>query len=211
MHYKERVVKGAIRSEHIVQIFDSVESLAQSVSEYLLNAYRADQNLLIVAKPQHWESIEPALRSAGCDVAAGLERERILVLDAITTVRAICRDELPSRARFDELIGRLTRRLGGRTGLCAYGEMVDVLAEEGNLRGAMLLEELWNGVAERTSLSLMCGYSSAHFVSGDGKESLTQICRLHSGVRATAEDPLAGWLLQKAGLPFESGLAGAGS
>ena len=209
MKYKERIVRGCPLSDHIVQFFDSVESVAHSVSTFLIRSYEADQNLLVVAKPQHWKCIEPLLRAAGCDVGANLEAERIVVLDAVATARAICRQDLPSKTRFDEVVGRLTRRLAGPNGLAVYGEVVDVLAEEGNLPAALMLEELWNGVAEQTSLTLMCGYSSAHFVSGDGEKKLSEICRSHSSIRATPDDALAAWLLQKAGLI--SGVAEAGS
>jgi hypothetical protein len=42
-----------------------------------------------------------------------------------------------------------------------YGEMVEVLAEEGEFLAAAQLEELWNEVAQHW-IMLLCGYSSAH-------------------------------------------------
>jgi hypothetical protein len=210
MNDNERGVTARSQGQHAAQLFDTGESLAESVSAYLMRGYETGANLLIVARPKHWKAIELALRSRGCDVAKGLQENRIVVLDASATLRAISRDQCPARERFDELVGRLTRRLGG-TGLVAFGEMVDLLAEEGNFSAALTLEMLWDALVQQTSVSVMCGYSSAHFVSAPGDAQLERVSRLHSDVCVSLEDPLGTWLLQKARLAFKVGLAQTGS
>jgi hypothetical protein len=197
------------QAQHAVQLFDSVESRAESVSAYLMRGYEIGATLLIVARPKHWKAIEVGLRSRGCDVANRLKEGRIVVLDAAATLRAISRDNRPTKDRFDELVARLTRRLGGN-GLFAFGEMVDLLAEEGNFSAALALEALWDALVQQTSVAVMCGYSSAHFVSAPGESQLEHVCRAHSEVCVSLEDPLGAWLLRKARLAFKSGLAQAG-
>ena len=196
MNYREFVVKGTVRSEHVVQLFDSSESLAESVSAFLAPAYEAGDNLLIVAKPRHWDAIALSLKALGCDVVEGLRTERIIVLNAAATLRAISRNDTPEDVR------DLTRK----GGLAIYGEMVEVLAEEGNFAAAVKLEDLWNALAERTSFRLMCGYSSAHFAAPASERHLHLVCSAHTQVRTKSDDPLGGWLVKRTRLPFKAEL-----
>ena len=203
MNYREFVVKGTVRSEHVIQLFDSSESLAESVSAFLAPAYEAGDNLLIVAKPRHWDAIALGLKALGCEVDEGLRTERIIVLNAAATLRAISRNDTPEDGRFDEVVGRLVRDLTRKGGLAIYGEMVEELAEEGNFAAAVKLEDLWNALAERTSFRLMCGYSSAHFAAPASERHLHLVCSAHTQVRTKSDDPLGGWLVKRTRLPFK--------
>jgi hypothetical protein len=80
----------------------------------------------------------------------------------------------------------------------AYGEMVDLLAERGELSEALALEQYWDGLAERMPMTLMCGYSAAHFVSTGTHRVMRDICAVHTQVHQHAQDPLANWLLATA-------------
>jgi hypothetical protein len=202
--YREHVVRGNVRSEHVVQLFDSIESLADCVSAFLAAAYEAGDGLLVVVKPKHWNAIAQGLGSLGCDLPKALRSGRITVLDAAATLRAISRNEMPDKDRFNDVVGKVIRKLAAQGRIAIYGEMVELLAEEANFTAALHLEELWNGLAEQTSFSLMCGYSSAHFGALPTAERLEEICRAHKHVRTADADPLAGWLLQRTGLPFRT-------
>jgi hypothetical protein len=90
----------------------------------------------------------------------------------------------------------MSRRANGR--VRAYGEMVDMLAQRGELTEAIALEGLWNNLGERVPFFLLCGYSAAHFVSSSTHRALRDICSSHSGVHRHAQDPLASWLLNSA-------------
>jgi hypothetical protein len=202
--YREHVVRGNVRSEHVVQLFDSIESLADCVSAFLAAAYEAGDSLLAVVKPKHWDAIAPSLGSLGCDVPQGLKSGRIIVMDAAATLRSISRNEIPDKDRFNDVVGKAIRKLATRGRLAIYGEMVELLAQEANFTAALQLEELWNALAEQTSFRLMCGYSSAHFGALPTAERVEEICRAHTHVRTTDADPLGGWLLQRTRLPFRT-------
>jgi hypothetical protein len=64
---------------------------------------------------------------------------------------------------------------------------------------------MWNALAERASFRLMCGYSSAHFVSRRAELRLRDVCRAHTHVRSDDGDPLGGWLLKRTQLGFAGG------
>ena len=75
-----------------------------------------------------------------------------------------------------------------------YGEMVDILAEQGRFDAAHELELLWNELAARKSLTLLCGYASVRFGDVRDAAALHRICA-HTAVHADAGDLLGTWLL----------------
>src|SRR5205085_9449581 len=80
-------------------------------------------------------------------------------------------------------------------GLSAYGEMVDILASEGNFKAAHELEAEWNALATQASLTLLCGYASAHFAVAE-RETMSKVCAAHTRVETDAGDALGQWLLE---------------
>ena len=105
------------------------------------------------------------------------------------------RGSSPDPARFEQTIGSLVAHLAGDGDpLRIYGELVEVLAEEGNLTGACELESLWNELATRHRFALLCGYSAAHFTSPADVPSLHAICGTHSCIQRSTTDMLGGWL-----------------
>jgi len=183
-------------SEHIVQFFDSRESLANSVAAFLAEGCRPGERLFVIAKPKNWVAIANRLRAGGHALIDSVDTS-LTVIDADGTLSQFMRHGLPDSVLFHKTVGELVRKLAGdrRVGLRIYGEMVEILAEEGNFHAAQRLEELWNELAVRHSFVLMCGYSSAHFTSRETREALLGICATHTQVHKKHADPLAEWLL----------------
>ena len=97
----------------------------------------------------------------------------------------------PSAEQFERVVGGLMDRVGARfpsRRIRAFGEMVDLLCERGNPKGAAELEELWNRLARRRSFSLLCGYRVDVFDQDAQVSLLPAICRSHSHV-LPARDP----------------------
>jgi hypothetical protein len=68
----------------------------------------------------------------------------------------------------------------------AYGEMVDLLWQDGNGEGAIKLEMLWNQLAGTYDFALLCGYAFGHFYKETRDPRYQQVCDLHSEVIASA-------------------------
>ena len=199
MSVRERVIKGQISSDHVVQFFDSDESRASCVASFLAEGYRAGDPLLVVARPSNWAAIIAELGRMNVPVQQALAELQLVARDADDTLRRLSRNGSPDETLFDEVVGRAVRSLqkpGKRIRI--YGEMVDMLAQRGELPDAIRLETLWNNLGERTSYFLMCGYSAAHFVSTTTHRAMRDICGAHSAVHRHAHDPLAAWLLTAA-------------
>lgn len=195
--HRERVVRGPIASEHLVQLFDDAESLAETVAEFLYDGWKRDEALLVVAKPANWTRIAPRLDLNGCPVAKAIAGGRLVVLDAATTMATFVVNDRPMRALFFEHIGTLVQRLGTEhpSGVRIYGEMVELLAEQGNLFATEQLEALWNDLGQERSFTLLCGYSSGHFADARMAARLHAICKAHTRVQEKPTDLLGSWLL----------------
>jgi hypothetical protein len=199
MTVRECVVRGPIASEHIVQFFDTDESRAECVAEFLAAGYRASEPAIVVARPSNWTSMSEQLETLGVPVERAIDEGMIVVKEATDTLRRLSRNGSPDAAAFDAVVGKAVTGLAQRGArVRAYGEMVDMLAQRGDLADAIRLETFWNGLGERISFCLMCGYSAAHFVATSTHRALRDICSAHTHVHRHAQDPLATWLLSSA-------------
>jgi hypothetical protein len=185
--------------EHIVQLFDTADSLANVVSQFLHEGWQHGDHLLVVAKPAHWARMSDRLERRGCRVPQAIKDGRLSVLDAATTLARIMRSGIVDRQLFADQIsaavGRLVAESSG--GLRIYGELVELLAEEGDFRGAELLERLWNELSERQPFTLLCGYSAAHFTDSRNVAALHAICGAHTRVQKHTSDLLGNWLISR--------------
>jgi hypothetical protein len=198
MTVRNHVIRGTVPSEHIVQFFDSDESRADNVAAFLADGYRAGEPIVVVARPVNWALMRERLQLLGVPVQTAVAKGTLVVKDAHETLDLISPGGSPHAAAFESIVGKPVMALGRRGRVRAYGEMVDMLAQRGELEDAIALEQLWNDLGSRASMFLMCGYSAAHFVSTGTHRALLDICKTHSGVHHHVQDPLANWLLNTA-------------
>jgi hypothetical protein len=196
-HHRERLARGHIHSEHLVQLFDGVDTLSDYLATHLYDGWRRTDALLVVARPNHWAFTLPKLEALGCPTADVIASGQLVVLDAATTLAGFMVNGQPDRGQFDAQVAQLVARLSDRSaaGLTIYGEMVDILAEQGDLHAAEELEALWNKLGEKCSFRLLCGYASAHFADARMASHLRVISDLHTHAYAAESDLLGKWLL----------------
>jgi DcmR-like sensory protein len=171
--------------EHAVQIYDEVEELVASVAAYLAAGFEAGEPAVVLARREHVVQFAERLAALGWD-AGRLEEEGLLVVsDADATLPAIMRGDRPSRAAFERVVGKLLDRVAKRfpkRRIRAYGELVDLLSEQGQMDAAVALEELWERFGETRSFSLLCGYRLDLFDRRAQGGAVPTVCRVHSHV-----------------------------
>lgn len=185
-------------NQHVLQLFDTADSLTNTLATFLCEGWDEGDWMLVAAKMRNWQSVHRRLRRRGFPIETAVEQGRLIVLDAALTRSTVIKGELPDRECFFSTIGRLVARLSsvsaGRLRVCS--EYVDILAEEGNFEGACRLEELWDEVRRQHPCTLLCGYSAAHFTAMTAAEHLRRICRCHTALRCESADILGRWLLR---------------
>jgi hypothetical protein len=185
-------------ASHLVQLFDSDESLTDTVSAFLFEGFRRNDTLVVVMDEQRWYAVAMRLSVLGAPIDEALASGQLTVRDAVNTLKLFMRKGRPNPDLFEEMIGGLIRERAVRGApLRVYGEMVNVLAARGDYRAAEELEDLWNDLGRRSSFRLFCGYESAHFGDPRNASALQRICSSHSHVLSSPQDVLGAFLLRE--------------
>lgn len=164
-------------NDHIVQLYEHPDALEQAVRVFLDEGLRRGEGVLVVAG----KSREGWLSRSGHDVDALKASGQLTVLDADATMAKFLVQGIPDWTAFRESIGGLLSavRAGGRPSIRIYGEMVDVLWQQGRLAAAIRLEEFWNDLAKLIPFSLFCAYRINLHDKPTRAEPLQDIYRVH--------------------------------
>jgi len=162
---------------HFVQFYEEESFLIEEVSGFLETGLRAGQGGVVIATRPHLDQLAARMKSRGVAI-------KYLALDADETLSRILTDGYPDERLFEDVIGAVMRRVShqGRRKVCAFGEMVALLAEEGRHEAAIRLEELWNDLAHTYAFGLLCAYPLKNFQDAEHGDSFTRICEAHAHV-----------------------------
>jgi anti-sigma regulatory factor (Ser/Thr protein kinase) len=176
--------------DHVVQFYAHDRELAETVGEYLADAARSGAVAIVIATDVHRGMFEAQLDAAGIDLAAAGRDGTFVSLDAAETMARFTVDGRIDADAFDRVIGTTVRKAvqSGRP-VRAYGEMVALLWDAGNVLAAIELEKLWNALGSELRFSLFCAYHSVSVSGAEHAEALEQVCTLHSSV---LEAPVCG-------------------
>jgi hypothetical protein len=162
--------------DHLVQFYADENELARFVGGYLLGAAEAGAGSIVIATPEHRRAFQKVLAAAPCEA----HRLPVIWRDARDTLGQLMSGDHPDPAKFDDVIGGLVRSTLGTHPVRAYGEMVALLWEAGNIEGAIELEALWNRLGHELRFALLCAYPS-QVVSGTlASQALLEVRGSHS-------------------------------
>ncbi len=147
---KTSSLPGTLVPQRLAGRSDSTTAAIDALSRFIGEGLARGETVLAVIRPEHWLLALERLGARGCTVSRAVARGQLMVLDAADTLASCVRNGLPDATAFDEAVGNLVRRLASAaTGLRIYGEMVDLLVDQGNVRGAARLDELWADLTAR--------------------------------------------------------------
>jgi hypothetical protein len=194
----EPAVTTPNRTEHLVQLFDTCDSLAEGVAQFLREGLMRNEQMLAVVDEHRWSSIAMRMSAIGWPIEDSVRFGQLIVRNAKETLNKFMVGDRPQPQLFAASVGTLVQCLAafGKP-LRIYGEMVDVLVSEGNFAAAAQLEELWKDLGRRHQYTLLCGYMSGHFGDPRNAGDLAQICTSHSQVRVEPDDVLGSFLLRR--------------
>ena len=183
--------------DHAVNFYDRDDDLLGAVVGYAAQALRLGERLVVIATGAHRLALDAALADLGLDPYLARSTGRYVACDAAETLASFMVDGRPDAHRFRVSVGGVVAaaRADGST-VRAFGEMVALLWDEGNVAAAIELEALWNELAQHQEFSLLCGYPVAALHQA-GLGDVSRVCDLHSAVVAplsydSPPTPLAG-------------------
>ncbi|MEA3202987.1 MAG: hypothetical protein QOI63_653, partial [Thermoplasmata archaeon] len=110
---------------HDVQVYDSEAFLVDRVARFLTEDSRA--SVIVIATPAHRAAFAPRLPAQS------------VMLDAEEALATFMVDDAPDEALFLHHVGSLVRQAARAGPVRAFGEMVAILAQQGNFPAAALL------------------------------------------------------------------------
>ena len=174
---------GAIRDgEHFVQFYDNDYFLLDSITKYVSGGLQAGDACVVIATEWHRNALAANLIRRGLNVVNDGLGDRYFAYDAQETLARFLIDDVIDAQLFRKFVGEIVAR-AGRQGrhVRAFGEMVALLARQGNCKAAIQLEQLWNELQNQYKFALFCAYSLNTF-STENSKVLIDICRHHSQV-----------------------------
>jgi anti-sigma regulatory factor (Ser/Thr protein kinase) len=173
--------------DHSVHFYEHDWELARTVSGYLVDAVDSGAVAVVLATEAHGRAFAAELASAGIDADEASHSGTLVLLDAAATMAKFmpggridaraCRRVLDAIVSDAAATGRPVR---------AYGEMVALLWEAGDILAAIELEKLWNELGREHRFALLCAYRHQSGWGSERTEALRQICHQHSCVVAEA-------------------------
>lgn len=167
--------------EHLVQFYDSDNELLSSVVPYLADGLGAGEMALVVATEEHRAAFAAELVARGVDLDASIAAGSYVALDAARTLACLRPEGTLQREAFFDVVGtRVRAGLASHRGLRAYGEMVALLWDEGDLDGASELEGFWNELLAQEHFGLLCAYPAS--LAAIHHDAVREVCRAHTSV-----------------------------
>jgi signal transduction histidine kinase len=170
------------RCDHFVQFYEDDHSLVKSVGEFIGLGLRSNESAIVIATPEHRAELSKHLEMDGIHVSRAYEEGQYFLLDAAETLSKFMVNGSPDAKLFRESVGALVQRATRHRKLRAFGEMVALLHSEGNSKGAILLEQLWNDLGSDYSFSLFCAYPMQSFGKAADVHPFRHICEQHARV-----------------------------
>ncbi|HEY6562806.1 MAG TPA: ATP-binding protein [Polyangiaceae bacterium] len=169
---------------HIVQFYEEDEFLAATVAQFVGSGFLAGEPVIVIATEPHRQAFVRELQAASFDVERARATGQLTLLDAAETLAMFMTDGVPDWELFQRHVGSVIRRVaelkGRAPSLRAYGEMVDLLFQQGNPTAALELEEMWNRLAQLHSFCLLCAYGMKHFSKEQHARELERVRGTHT-------------------------------
>ena len=172
---------------HTVQFYEDATFLAERVADHVASGLALGGTGIIIATAEHRPVMEASLARRGFEIAALEGSGRLAMLDAVSTLTLFCIEGRPERQRFMATIGPVVERAtaSGNGDVRAFGEMVAVLAAQGNREGALRLEALWDELGKTQEFSLVCAYPLLAFSQHTDGFFFDRVMDGHDGVLPT--------------------------
>ena len=169
--------------EHVVQFYDHDGNLARAVGDYLACGVADGDQAVVIAAEAHRREFEAVMAASGVDPERAAGDGQVLWLDARATLEQFVTEGEVDPKRFRDVVGELMRQVSNRDRpVRAYGEMVALLWDEGDVLGAIEVEKLWNALAREFHFSLWCAYHTRSVAGEEHADALHEVCRQHSAV-----------------------------
>ncbi len=169
--------------DHIVQLYQDQDFLNRAVCRFAAGAIANGEGVILVPTAAHWEAFRPRLEAEGVDVKAAQNRGQLTVVDADETLPRFMKDAMPDAPVFLGLAADVVanaRAEGRYPKVRWWGEMVNILWEQGNVAASMSLEDQFDRLAHQHEIAIFCSFVMDNFNSEVHSRMLPRLGQNHS-------------------------------
>lgn len=172
-----------LRPGHFVQFYDTPAFLSHTVTEFACAGLERGEGVLIIAQSEHQDLFIKEMNQEFPSLASAFESGRLVLRNARELLLKIMPHDVLDRALLDREVGADVSRMNAQfSGVRIYGEMVDLLLEEGNAAAIRELEKVWCELTKTERVSLLCSYAHTGFADVSQSRLFHEICFDHEHV-----------------------------
>lgn len=158
--------------QHVLHLYSDDEGLLDRLEQWVLTGRDRGQRTVVFATPERRRALRSRLALWALDDSVDLH-------DAQAALDRFVVGGVPDPVLFESVVGSAVRAFPPGQ-VRAYGEMVAVLWRQGNVQGALELEELWNALQRTVDCPLLCAYPGADLRTGGGDHPMrASVCGAH--------------------------------
>jgi anti-sigma regulatory factor (Ser/Thr protein kinase) len=175
--------------EHLVAAYDEPGALVACVARFVAESLGHGVPVVTISRPTHRCAVDDVLAGLGADPVGARRNGSLVTLDADETMSLFMVEGCLDPDGFARVIASLVPTDGGP--VSAFGEMVALLWERGEVAAALELESLWNTAIVAHPIRLLCAYPG-ELLSGSSLSDVARACDLHDHVNLIGAHPGAG-------------------
>jgi len=169
--------------DHIVQLYQDQQFLNRAVCRFAAGAIANGEGVILVPTAAHWEAFRPRLEAEGVDVKAAQRDGQLTVVDADELLPRFMKDSMPDAPVFLGLASDVISKARDDNRYPKvrwWGEMVNVLWEQGNVAASMNLEDQFDRLAKHHEIAIFCSFVMDNFSSDVQSRLLPRLGQNHS-------------------------------
>ena len=169
--------------DHIVQLYQDQQFLNRAVCRFAAGAIANGEGVILVPTAAHWEAFRPRLEAEGVDVKAAQSNGQLTIVDADELLPRFMKDAMPDAPLFLGLAANVIAKARGEgqyPKVRWWGEMVNLLWEQGNVAASMSLEDQFDRLAGHHEIAIFCSFVMDNFNSEVQSRLLPRLGQNHS-------------------------------
>jgi hypothetical protein len=174
---------------HQVAAYKDVAALVARVARLVAESLDEGVPVITVSRPVVRDAVAGALAKRGVDVGRATRKGSFVALDADEAMALFMVDGHPDPHLFADFVASAMPADGRPVN--AFGEMVALLWERGEVVAAVELEALWNTALVEHPIRLLCAYPG-ELLAGAELGDVARMCGLHDHVDLIGPHPSPG-------------------
>jgi hypothetical protein len=190
-----RVVSGSLERinrgdsftshRHHVVFCSSDAVLVGAFNRFIAGALHEENVVIVAVSEAHERSLQRSLRDSHVDLALAIRQKRYVPVNIGELLANVMVNGFPDPTRFvnatrDLVTEAAQRATGHHAGVVACGECAATVWADGQVEAAIQLERLWDEMAKRHQMDILCAYPLA--TRKESVRTVKSLCAEHTAV-----------------------------